>query len=100
MSRESLEQEPKIGHWIVHKKPYGIRYLECSHCHIWYLNEHLIRNNFCPNCGYHNMIETLEMRLINVDALIERLKIDSPDPEGVDEWIDIINDEYNAESEG
>ena len=33
------------------------------------------------------------MRIIDADALIERLKKDSPDPEGVDEWIDIINDE-------
>ncbi len=41
----------KSGHWIVHEKPYGIRYLECPYCNIWYLNEHLIRNSYCPNCG-------------------------------------------------
>lgn len=41
----------KIGHWIVHEKPHGIRYLECPFCNIWYLNEHLIRNSYCPNCG-------------------------------------------------
>ena len=31
------------------------------------------------------------MRLIDADALIEKLEIDSPDPEGVDDWISIIN---------
>ena len=33
------------------------------------------------------------MRLIDGDALIERLEADSPDPEGVDEWIRIINEQ-------
>lgn len=33
------------------------------------------------------------MRLIDSDKLIEQLKADSPDPEGVDEWIDIINEQ-------
>ena len=37
------------------------------------------------------------MRIIDADALIERLKKDSPDPEGVDEWIAIINDEYKLQ---
>ena len=41
----------KVGQWIVHEKPHGIRYLECPYCNIWYLNEHLIRNSYCPNCG-------------------------------------------------
>ena len=31
------------------------------------------------------------MRLIDADALKEKLEIDSPDPEGVDDWISIIN---------
>ena len=31
------------------------------------------------------------MRIIDADALIERLETRSPDPEGVGEWIDIIN---------
>lgn len=52
-------QESKIGHWIVHEKPHGIRYLECPYCNIWYLNEHLIRNSYCPNCGAR-MIEPQE----------------------------------------
>lgn len=56
---EEIEQEPKTGHWIVHEKPHGIRYLECPHCNIWYLNEHLIRNSYCPNCGAR-MIEPQE----------------------------------------
>ena len=33
------------------------------------------------------------MRLIDADKLIDKLEIDSPDPEGVDEWIRIINNE-------
>lgn len=37
------------------------------------------------------------MRIIDADALIERLKKDSPDSEGVDEWIDIINDECRVQ---
>lgn len=53
--------QPKIGHWIVHEKPHGIRYLECPYCNIWYLNEHLIRNSYCPNCGAR-MIEPQERR--------------------------------------
>lgn len=52
-------QETKTGHWIVHEKPYGIRYLECPYCNIWYLNEHLIRNSYCPNCGAR-LVETQE----------------------------------------
>ncbi|MBQ1294362.1 MAG: hypothetical protein IIY21_10010 [Clostridiales bacterium] len=51
MAIKALSQEPKTGKWIVHEKPHGIRYLECSYCNIWYLNEHLIRNSYCPNCG-------------------------------------------------
>lgn len=31
------------------------------------------------------------MRIIDADALIERLETRSSDPEGVGEWIDIIN---------
>jgi hypothetical protein len=49
----------KSGKWIVHEKPYGIRYLECPYCNIWYLNEHLIRNSYCPNCGA-KMVEPQE----------------------------------------
>ena len=49
----------KSGKWIVHEKPQGIRYLECPYCNIWYLNEHLIRNSYCPNCGAR-MIEPQE----------------------------------------
>ena len=49
--------QSKSGEWIVHEKPHGIRYLECPYCNIWYLNEHLIRNSFCPNCGAR-MIES------------------------------------------
>lgn len=48
---QPVTPQPKSGEWIVHEKPYGIRYLECPYCNIWYLNEHLIRNSFCPNCG-------------------------------------------------
>jgi DNA-directed RNA polymerase subunit RPC12/RpoP len=47
----------KSGHWIVHEKPHGIRYLECPYCNIWYLNEHLIRNSYCPNCGAKMIIK-------------------------------------------
>ena len=43
--------QQKYGKWIVHEKPHGIRYLECPYCNTWYLNEHLIRNSYCPNCG-------------------------------------------------
>ncbi len=52
--RNAVEIEdikPKLGNWIIHEKPHGIRYLECPYCNIWYLNEHLIRNSYCPNCG-------------------------------------------------
>lgn len=49
----------KPNKWIVHEKPHGIRYLECPYCNIWYLNEHLIRNSYCPNCGA-KMIESQE----------------------------------------
>lgn len=49
----------KSGEWIVHEKPHGIRYLECPYCNIWYLNEHLIRNSYCPNCGAR-MIDSQE----------------------------------------
>ena len=49
----------KSGKWIVHEKPHGIRYLECPYCNIWYLNEHLIRNSYCPNCGA-KMVEPQE----------------------------------------
>ena len=31
------------------------------------------------------------MRLIDADKLIEQLYQDSPDPEGVDDWVKIIN---------
>lgn len=48
---QPVTPQPKLGEWIVHEKPYGIRYLECPYCNIWYLNEHLIRNSFCHNCG-------------------------------------------------
>ena len=47
----SVQPKPKTGHWIVHEKPHGIKYLECPYCNIWYLNDHLIRNSYCPNCG-------------------------------------------------
>lgn len=53
------KKQPKTGHWIVHEKPNGIRYLECSCCNIWYLNEHLLRNSYCPNCGA-KMVEPQE----------------------------------------
>lgn len=56
--RRRIENLPpvmqKSGKWIVHEKPHGIRYLECPYCNIWYLNEHLIRNSYCPNCGSYN----------------------------------------------
>jgi hypothetical protein len=51
------ESTYKPKKWIVHEKPHGIRYLECPYCNIWYLNEHLIRNSYCPNCGTR-MIES------------------------------------------
>lgn len=55
----SVNPYPKTGHWIVHEKPHGIRYLECPYCNVWYLNEHLIRNSYCPNCGA-KMVELQE----------------------------------------
>ena len=55
----SVNPQPKTGYWIVHEKPNGIRYLECSCCNIWYLNEHLLRNSYCPNCGA-KMVEPQE----------------------------------------
>ena len=38
-------QEPKTGHWIMHKK-----HRECSECNV-YLPKDMPRNSFCPNCG-------------------------------------------------
>ena len=52
---EDIEDAPSVTHksgkWIVHQKPHDIRYLECSCCNVWFLNDHLVRNSYCPNCG-------------------------------------------------
>ena len=53
-----LEQEPKTGHWILHKHN-GIGHIECSECSRFYLEAHLLTNRYCPNCGCH-MVEPQE----------------------------------------
>ena len=50
MAVKALEQEPKTGHWIEHKHN-GISHIECSECLSWFLQAHLLRNSYCPNCG-------------------------------------------------
>lgn len=62
-----VELKAKTGHWIVHEKPHGIRSLECPYCNIWYLNEHLIRNSYCPNCGA-KMVEPQESEESDADS--------------------------------
>lgn len=43
-------QEQKTGHWIKHEQN-GIGHIECSKCFAWFLESHLLRNSYCPNCG-------------------------------------------------
>ena len=50
MAIQALEQEPKTGHWILHKHN-GIGHIECSECSRFYLEAHLLTNRYCPNCG-------------------------------------------------
>ncbi len=38
------------GQWIKHKYN-GIVFVECSECHYSFLESHLLRNSYCPNCG-------------------------------------------------
>lgn len=52
------EQEPKTGHWIKHEHN-GIVHIECSECFTWFLESHLLRNSYCPNCGA-KMVEPQE----------------------------------------
>ena len=40
----------KTGRWIEHKS-YGISYIECSKCSVWFRRDNLPRNSYCPNCG-------------------------------------------------
>lgn len=52
MAIKSLEQEPKIGHWINAGYCYtgaydSIDYVKCSCCHADSLEE----GDYCPNCG-------------------------------------------------
>ena len=49
---KALEQEPKVGHWIMtgdyYTGAYGtIDYVKCSCCS----EESLEEGNYCPNCG-------------------------------------------------
>jgi hypothetical protein len=50
MAIEALRQEQKTGHWIKHEQN-GIGHIECSECLAWFLEPHLLRNSYCPNCG-------------------------------------------------
>lgn len=47
-----LEQEPKIGHWIVIVAKWGdtvttVNGYRCSECNAFNMDE----DNYCPNCG-------------------------------------------------
>ena len=60
MAIQALEQEPKIGHWIMTSDYYlgaygSIDYVKCSCCG----EESLEEGNFCPNCGA-KMVEPQE----------------------------------------
>ena len=52
---DSLEQEPKTGHWKVVSDGYGDNaYIcECSECKdtVWVYKDADRKWNFCPNCG-------------------------------------------------
>lgn len=53
---ETLEQQPKTGHWIRQNDDYYDWY-ECSECgyggegEMQYSSEYDVRTNYCPNCG-------------------------------------------------
>ena len=36
----------ELGQWIVRAD-----HIKCSKCNEWYLQVHLRKKNFCPNCG-------------------------------------------------
>ena len=46
----------KTGRWIEHKS-YGISYIECSKCSVWFRRDNLPRNSYCPNCGVKMGVE-------------------------------------------
>ena len=42
--------QQRTGHWIEHEHN-GIGHIECSECQSWFLMAHLLKHNYCPNCG-------------------------------------------------
>lgn len=48
--------KPNTGHWIKHEHN-GIGHIECSECLCWFLEAHLLRNSYCPNCGAKMEVE-------------------------------------------
>ena len=38
--------KPMLGHWILRSD-----HIQCSNCGEWYLQVHLRKKNYCPNCG-------------------------------------------------
>lgn len=53
---QSLEQDPKTGHWIVREdntsyvRQLPRRWVECSHCG-WSFSYDRIKDNYCSKCG-------------------------------------------------
>ena len=54
-SLPSVQPEPKEGHWIRHRDPFGGEQYECSECGVlWEFNDGTPADNeayFCPKCG-------------------------------------------------
>jgi len=50
---KALEERQK-GEWIEHEN-----HIECDQCRVWFLKDHLIRKNYCPNCGAEMKIKQI-----------------------------------------
>ena len=56
MAIKALEQEPKIGHWIMDRQRETRQCDKCMTVYRWSFNPH----NYCPNCGARMQAESEE----------------------------------------
>ena len=55
LKRQLLEQEPKIGHWILVEKTKTYTKYRCSKCGTLFRTSKTLGYKHCPNCGVKNM---------------------------------------------
>ena len=93
MSRK--EGCPRCGHLNVHAVNINNGWIiRCTHCNLQsnnYKTLHYAIKNWDELA--ESIREEKEIRLIDANSLITRLREDSPDPQGVDDWISEIRKE-------